>query len=411
MRNDLNTLLNDNLNDRLIGLIISRPREKTNPVKKLKARPVMIKEKLMFQVTSYKGTQVLHENVTKEVLKERVIKLMERDYVQIGLDSDCVSATGLVNRKGEITLKVKNVNKDDKKASGSCSGKDTVTSLMHNRKKRYILEEGIPVDFLIDLGLMTKEGKVVAGGYDKFRQINRFLEYIDDVADGLAKDREVKVLDFGCGKSYLTFAMYHYLNVIKGLDVRITGLDLKEDVIRRCNSLKDKYGYDKLNFMCGDVADFDERSAVDLMVTLHACDTATDYALYNAVVRDAGVILSVPCCQHEVNKQIDSALLHPVMKYGIIKERMSALITDGVRAELLRACGYDVQLLEFIDMEHTPKNILIRAVRKDRGKNTETVPGENTKIPYTALSDEIRNMLAEMKIKPVLYRLLVDEEK
>ena len=386
----LKKLLTEYANEGLDHIVVSRPRDKKNPVSKIRFRPVLLKGKLMFQETAYDGPKALHSNHDKDFLTDRIMTLMKEDYVQIELDGEGISATGLVNRKGDLSLKVN-------KLSGSGGEKMKARStLAHDRKKKRILEEGKPVGFLIDLGLMTEDGHIVKSGHDKYRQINRFLEFVEDITDALPNDREIRVLDFGCGKSYLTFAVYHYLKELRGLDVRITGLDLKEDVIRNCNALKDKYGYDKLDFACGDVADYfnKEPGGCDLMLTLHACDTATDYALYNAIERGAGVILSVPCCQHEVNGQINSSLLSPVMKYGIIKERMSALITDGVRAELLDACGYDVQLLEFIDMEHTPKNILIRAVKR-KGKEKEP-----------QISGELKVMLDEMKIKPALYRML-----
>jgi SAM-dependent methyltransferase len=226
------------------------------------------------------------------------------------------------------------------------------------------------VPFLVDLGVMTKEGKIVNSRYDKFKQINRFLEFIEDILPSLSKDREQTIIDFGCGKSYLTFAMYYYLKVLKGYDIRVIGLDLKEDVINNCNVLARDYGYDKLNFYVGDIASYKDVNSVDMVVTLHACDTATDYALANAVKWGAKVILSVPCCQHEANKTIDNEILKPVMDYGILKERLAAIITDASRAKMLEANGYDTQILEFIDMEHTPKNLLIRAV-KSKGENKE----------------------------------------
>ena len=209
---------------------------------------------------------------------------------------------------------------------------------------------------------MTPEGTIIRSRYDKYRQINRFLEFVEDILPQLDKNRELTILDFGCGKSYLTFALYYYLKLLKGYSIRIIGLDLKEDVIRRCNALARSYGYDTLHFLQGDIADYTGVSQVDMVVTLHACDTATDYALAKAVCWNAKVILSVPCCQHELNRQIKNDILEPALKYGIIKERMAALFTDALRAERLESCGYRTQLLEFIDMEHTPKNILIRAV-------------------------------------------------
>lgn len=234
---------------------------------------------------------------------------------------------------------------------------------MHNRPKHYILEEGKKVPFLQDLGVMTAEGKIVRTRYDKFRQINRFLEFIEDVLPHLKREKEITILDFGCGKSYLTFAVYYYLRELQGYDVRIIGLDLKKDVIRKCSRLAEKYGYGKLKFYEGSIEEFEGVDHVDMVITLHACDTATDYALYKAVRWGADVILSVPCCQHELNKQLSGDRLRPVTDYGILKERFAAMATDAIRGGLLEGVGYETQILEFIDMEHTPKNLLIRAVK------------------------------------------------
>ena len=391
----LKKILADNLSEELKSITVSRPRNKDNPVKKMKVRPIMLKKELYFQLTSYRGTQVIHENLKKEMLIDVLFNILSEDYAQLDMETENMTAAALINRKGNVNLKIKN--KDEKNKAS-----DNSPRLMHNRSKNYILREGEPVDYLVDLGVMTAEGKIINSRYDKFRQINRFLEYIEDVAISLPEGREIQIIDFGCGKSYLTFAVYHYLSIIRGMDVRITGLDLKEDVIKKCNDLSRKYGYDKLRFICGDISGYepdDGDRTVDMVITLHACDTATDYALYNAVRWNAGVILSVPCCQHEINGQIDSDFLKPVMKYGIIKERMSALITDGIRAEILTACGYDVRLLEFIDMEHTPKNIMIRAVRKSEKANDRIDP--------EAMPEGLREMLREMKISPALCRLII----
>lgn len=238
---------------------------------------------------------------------------------------------------------------------------------------------------------MTEEGKIVRTKFDKFRQINRFLEFIEDILPQLDKGREVTILDFGCGKSYLTFAMYYYLHELKQYDIRIIGLDLKSEVIRRCNELSVKYGYEKLTFLEGDIADYEGVDQVDMVVTLHACDTATDYALAKAVGWHAKVILSVPCCQHEINGQIENDVLKPILKHGLLKERFSAIVTDALRAEYLEREGYEVQVLEFIDMEHTPKNILIRAI--DTGKK-----GKNSK--------RIKDCEAFLNVEPTLGRLL-----
>lgn len=249
--------------------------------------------------------------------------------------------------------------------------------------------------------MQTKEGKIVHSRYDKFRQMNRFLEFIEDIVPELPKDRESVIIDFGCGKSYLTFAMYYYLHELKHYDVRIIGLDLKADVIAHCQQLAEDYGYEKLTFLTGDIADYDGVDHVDMVVTLHACDTATDYALDKAVRWGAKVILSVPCCQHEVNRQIENELLQPVLKYGLIKERMSALLTDAIRANLLEEAGYQVQVLEFIDMEHTPKNILIRAVK------------QNTPLPFEKkekLLDSLQTCMGIWNVNPLFYRLRLGGE-
>lgn len=244
---------------------------------------------------------------------------------------------------------------------------------------------------------MTKEGKIVRTRYDKFRQINRFLEFIEDILPQLPSDREITILDFGCGKSYLTFAMYYYFRELKKLDVNIIGLDLKEDVIAICNGLAEKYGYEKLHFYQGDIASYTGRDEVDMVVTLHACDTATDYALEKAVKWNAKVILSVPCCQHELNRQIANKELYPIMDYGILKERMAALLTDGIRAKLLENAGYETQILEFIDMEHTPKNLLIRAVKRQEGSK---------KLP-----EELKACMEAYHVKPTLADLLTEKEE
>jgi SAM-dependent methyltransferase len=227
-----------------------------------------------------------------------------------------------------------------------------------------VLNEGAAVPFLVELGVMNAQGKVLAAKYDKFRQINRFLEMIQDVTPYLSKDRRLNIIDFGCGKSYLTFALYHYLVHVLQMDVQMVGLDLKADVIAHCSDLAHKLGYEQLRFEVGDINRYDKVRQVDMVVTLHACDTATDAALDKAVRWDADVILSVPCCQHELFSQVKSAVLAPMLQHGIIKERFAALATDALRAQILDLVGYKTQILEFIDIEHTPKNLLIRAVKR-----------------------------------------------
>ena len=381
---ELQKLLQDEIREGLYRITISGPRGDSE-VSKVRIRPVEIKGKLLFQCQETVGTKEFHKNMTKDDVITRISDWMNGTFKQMQLESDTCTASVLVSKKGTMTIK--------KKPHMKGTGKPV--NLAHNRKKRYILEEGIPVPFLVELGVQTKEGTIVHAKYDKFRQINRFLEFIEDVLPKLDKNQETRIIDFGCGKSYLTFAMYYYLKVLKGYPVRITGLDLKTDVIEHCSRLAKKFGYDSLEFLHGDIASYEGTDEVDMVVTLHACDTATDYALEKAVRWNAKVILSVPCCQHEVNKQMKSELFAPVFHYGIIKERMAALYTDALRAEVLEAMGYRVQILEFIDMEHTPKNLLIRAVKQGKRK-------ENREV--------IEAILREIHAEPTLYRLLMEEK-
>lgn len=372
-------LLMDILNINFIQGIISNPRTKDGIVK-VKVRPVVMKDGLCFQCESFTKTQAFHENLKGEAAVNRLTGYMD-EFRQMQLETRANSYTVLVSKKGKVTVQKKR-----------CRGAVKEMELSHNRSKKYILEEGIQVPFLRDLGVMTDDGKVVKSRFDKFRQINRFLEFIEDILPQLDKDRELMILDFGCGKSYLTFAMYYYLHELKEYDIRVVGLDLKADVIEHCNSLSKKYGYEKLAFLEGDIADYEGINKVDMVVTLHACDTATDYALAKAVGWDAKVILSVPCCQHELNRQIQAQELSPVLDYGLLKERFAALLTDGLRAKYLEASGYETQVLEFIDMEHTPKNILLRAVKTG-------------KINPTA-KDEIQVCEAFFHADPTLGRLM-----
>lgn len=350
---ELEKLLNELINEKLYQIVLSNPRTSDDvSAKKIKIRPVMLKNELEYQKTSYVGTKVLHTNHSKEQVITQVLDLIQNDFKQMLLENVEGTVTVLVSKKGKMTIK------------RSQARKEAAPVLLHNREKKYLLEPGTVVPFLVDLGVQTKEGKIVNSKYDKFRQINRFLEFIDDIIPSLPKGRQLRILDFGCGKSYLTFAAYYYLHVLKGYDLLVTGLDLKDDVIKNCNELAVKYGYKGLNFEKGNIKDYTGADQADMVITLHACDVATDFALEKAVKWGAKVILSVPCCQHEIQKQISCDALEPVLKYGIIKERVSALFTDAIRAGKLEACGYDTQILEFIDMEHTPKNIMIRAVKK-----------------------------------------------
>ena len=362
---ELREILRGNLNLEFRSAVLSNPRKKDGAVK-VKVRPLLQKEKLIFQLEEFRNNQAFHKNADPQEAEEALLAYME-NMRQMQMETAGASYTILVSKKGKISVK--------QRAQAQCV-KEKEIDRSHNRRKKYVLEEGVPVPFLLELGVMTKEGKIVNSRFDKFRQINRFLEFIEDILPELDKDRELTILDFGCGKSYLTFAIYYYLHELKKYDIRIIGLDLKKDVIRWCNELSKKYGYEKLTFQEGNIADYSESGtgSVDMVVTLHACDTATDYALAKAVGWGAKVILSVPCCQHELNGQMENDILKPVLGYGLIKERMAALVTDALRAQYLEREGYDAQILEFISLEHTPKNILIRAVKTGKkGGNGEAV--------------------------------------
>ena len=375
---NLKLLLQENLNQEFLAAVLSAPRDKSG-VEKVKVRPLLKRGELVFQLESFCNRQAFHENLSAGEAADRIFEYMQ-NMKQMQMETKQWNYTVLVSKKGKLTIKRKAQKNPNKQAD-----------MNHNRKKQYILEEGTMVPFLRDLGVMTEEGKIVRTKFDKFRQINRFLEFIEDILPQLDKGREVTILDFGCGKSYLTFAMYYYLHELKQYDIRIIGLDLKSEVIRHCNELSVKYGYEKLTFLEGDIADYEGVDQVDMVVTLHACDTATDYALAKAVGWHAKVILSVPCCQHEINGQIENDVLKPILKHGLLKERFSAIVTDALRAEYLEREGYEVQVLEFIDMEHTPKNILIRAI--DTGKK-----GKNSK--------RIKDCEAFLNVEPTLGRLL-----
>lgn len=353
------------LDENSLRIVISNPVNKQG-VSKVKVRPLLLKGSLVFQAEELVGNQAFHKNYSAGECISYMADLLDGTLRQMELESGKGQVRVLVGKKGSLSIKVK---RQQKIVASS-------PVPQHNRQKTYILKEGTTVPFLVDLGVMTEEGKVIASKYDKFRQINRFLEFIEDILPRLHKNRENVIIDFGCGKSYLTFAMYYYLHELKGYPIRIIGLDLKQTVIDDCNRLGERYGYNKLKFYHGDIASYEGVDHVDMVVTLHACDTATDYALAKAVRWEASVILSVPCCQHELNKTMDQELMAPVFQYGLIRERMAALYTDALRAEILENQGYRTQILEFIDMEHTPKNILIRAVKQGGKKENRKEIGE-----------------------------------
>lgn len=384
----LEQLFQQILDNDVFKLIISKPKKKEEEYKKI----IIEKKSDYYQISKYTEKQVFHENVKEHALASRCTELTFEHFLQVNAWTDTWEYYILISKKGNASLKRKKV---QGAAVAVEKNRSNCVSLEHNRSKNYILEEGTPIPPLVDMGVFTKEGKVIRTMYDKFKQINRFIEMIDD-AIKTSSDTELNVIDFGCGKSYLTFILYYYLTEIKKIKANIIGLDLKAEVIKHCNEVAKKYGYDGLHFELGDINGYQTPFDVDMVITLHACDTATDFALYNAITWNARMIFSVPCCQHELNSQIQTDHLKALTDYGIIKERFSALATDAIRGKLLEYCGYKTQLLEFIDFAHTPKNILIRAIKRPMtAKNARTKSMEAVE----ALCDEFH-------FKPTLYNLI-----
>lgn len=378
--NEFSDYLQQILTERPYKLVVSKPAAKSEPCKRVEIE----QKNAYYQIASYTEKQVFHENVSEQELSGRCAALLGSRFLQLHAWSETKEFALLLSRKGKASLQTR-------AAQPQAPKKDDA----HNRKKRYLLEEGTAVAPLVDMGVFTKEGRVVHAMQDKFRQINRFLEMIDDSIKDL-RLKSLRIIDFGCGKSYLTFVVYHYLTVIRKIDAEMIGLDLKEDVIRKCNAAARKYGYQKLRFELGDINGYAAPFPVDMVITLHACDTATDYALYNAVRWNAKLIFSVPCCQHELNGQLQPEHLTILKRYGIVQERFAALLTDAIRGNLLTASGYKTQLLEFVDLAHTPKNIMIRAVRS---------PMLPAALKRQA-KEEAEAAMAEFHVTPTLYRLL-----
>ncbi|OPF51229.1 methyltransferase [Clostridium baratii] len=383
---DLKSAISEITKEEIIKVVISN---KINKDVKYKKIVFALKEKAnkeYYQIEKYTDKQVFHENIEKGALEEKVLECLENNYKQLTAWSDEATLDLKISKKGKILL---NKKKSDNKK---------LVKKEHNKEKNYILKEGMIIEPLIDLGVFTKEGKVVNSKYDKYKQINRFVEIIDDE---IKKNdyKDLTILDFGCGKSYLTFVLYYYFVKIKKINVKMIGLDLKEDVIKKCNDIAKIYNYENLHFELGDINGFKYNNKVDMVITLHACDTATDYALYNAVKWNTKMIFSVPCCQHEFNHQMKTDDFSILTKYGIVKERIAALMTDSVRANLLEAVGYKTQLLEFIDIAHSPKNILIRASKSKISKDKKE-----------KVLNEVNSLINEFNFSPTLYNLLKEDK-
>lgn len=382
---ELRSAIDEILEEHIIKLVISNKMNKDVEYQKI---IFILKEndlKEYYQIEKYTDKQVFHENIDLDLLKSKVLEYTVDNYKQVSAWSITTTFDLKISKKGKVHLGKK---KDDNLS---------LINKEHNKEKNYILEEGMIIEPLIDLGIFTKEGKVVNSKYDKYKQINRFVEIIDDE---IKKNdyKELTILDFGCGKSYLTFVLYYYFVEIKKINVKMIGLDLKKDVIEKCNDIAERYNYNNLHFELGDINGFKYNDKVDMVITLHACDTATDYALYNAIKWNSKMIFSVPCCQHEFNKQMNTESLSILTRYGIVKERVAALMTDAVRGNLLECVGYKTQLLEFIDIAHSPKNILIRASKSNISKEKRE---KNL--------SEVNALMSEFNLNPTLFNLLRDD--
>ncbi|WP_294385130.1 SAM-dependent methyltransferase [uncultured Clostridium sp.] len=382
---ELKKALDEVFKDEIIKVVISNKINKEIKYNKISVNLKETNKGRFYQIEKFTDKQVFHENVNVESINEKIYECLNGAYKQLSAWSDNYTYDMKISKKGKVFL-------GKKKSDNS-----KVVKKGHNKEKNYILKEGMIIEPLIDLGVFTKEGKVVNSKYDKYKQINRFIEIIDDE---IKKNnyKELTILDFGCGKSYLTFVLYYYFVKIKNINVKMIGLDLKEDVIKKCNEIAQRYKYENLHFELGDINGFKYNNKVDMVITLHACDTATDYALYNAVKWNSKMIFSVPCCQHEFNSQMKADELSILTKYGIVQERVAALMTDSVRANLLECAGYKTQLLEFIDISHSPKNILIRASKSNISKEKRE---KSLK--------EVNNLIETFNFNPTLYSLLKND--
>lgn len=382
---ELKRTLEEVFKNEIIKIVISNKVKKDEKYNKIAINLKENNKNKFYQIEKFTDKQVFHENIKINEISDKVSELIFGNYKQMTAWSNNEIFDLKISKKGKIFLgKKKNDN-------------SKIVAKGHNKEKNYILKEGMIIEPLIDLGVFTKEGKVVNSKYDKYKQINRFIEIVDDE---IKKNdyKELTILDFGCGKSYLTFVLYYYFVEIKKIDVKMIGLDLKEDVIKKCNDIAKRYNYENLHFELGDINGFKYNNKVDMVITLHACDTATDYALYNAIKWNSKMIFSVPCCQHEFNSQMKANELSILTKYGIVQERVAALMTDSVRANLLECMGYKTQLLEFIDIAHSPKNILIRASKNNISKEKKEKS-----------LNEVNNLIRTFNFNPTLYNLLKND--
>lgn len=348
------------LGNRVKKLVFSQRRKNDFEFSKISAKPFNSKQGEMWQIEKIKGTQAFHENYNKEEFLRWIDCVAKNNFSQC-----CITAEGMTLHYTIFPDKTKR-----KQTENKVKIEETKS---HNKEKKYLLNPGENIQAFVDLGVFTKDFKVVNQKYDKYKQINRFIEIVDDSFKSFGKD-EVTILDFGCGKSYLTFIIYYYFTYIKKIKATVIGYDLKEDVVKNCNEIAKRYGYENLKFYVNDVTKGELfKGNVDMVITLHACDIATDFALFHAVKNKVERIFSVPCCQHEICSSIKKGGDFDILlTHGLFKERFSALLIDSVRAEILKKCGYEVDVIEFVDFAHSPKNLMLRCkLKKSRKPNLD----------------------------------------
>lgn len=388
MEQEIESFIQEICEEQPYKLVLSQPKEKESEVRRIVIQQFQGKQKRQYQIEKFTDKQAFHINIEETDLYASIQTYFGNAYCQIAAWTKDWEYQGKISKKGKLLHNRRR------------NTQDAVILQGVNKKKQYCIPEGTVIPPLVDMGIFTKDGKVVHAKYDKYKQINRFLELVEDVLKEFPESGEqpISIIDFGCGKSYLTFLLYYYLVEMCHRNVKITGLDLKPTVIEHCRETAQKYHYKNMKFELGDIQGYRTTEPVDMVITLHACDTATDYALYHAIQWNAKVILSVPCCQHEWNQQMKKDALPILSRYGIIKERTAALMTDAVRGNLLEASGYHTQVMEFVDMEHSPKNLLIRAVKRN-------VSEEKKKAAW----QEAEELITMFGVNPKLYQLLSGE--
>ena len=374
---ELEKLLNEVCTLNVIKAVFSTPYDKNSKLQKASLRLFDNK----YQLEVFRNNQAFHENFENDELCNKITSLLNESFRQAEIFTQNYIYGFKISSKGKV-LHNKRKNTENN---------DVVKT--HNREKKHIIDLENAPEVFYDIGIVDKNGKIINSKYDKYKQICRFVEFIDDVVKNDPRDA-YNIVDFGCGKSYLTFVCYHYMTKIMNKKVNIVGLDLKQKVIEDCNNLCKKYGYSNLSFLCMDIKDYRPTVRPDMVIALHACDIATDYAIYNAYKWQSDYIFSVPCCQHELNKKFKSTNFSALANFGLIKERLSSLITDTLRAKTLELCGYSVDVLEFIDFEHSPKNILIRAKRTTKIND----------VKRNAISLQMESLISEFNAELELKR-------